>query len=459
MAKLQKRAIQPSLYTTNLTDAQLFMNSYFYRMKKIPLILIASVMVSLPLFCQSTMRVLFLGNSYTAVNDLPGMLADVAVSAGDTVIFDSNTPGGFTLQGHSTDAGSLGKIAAGNWDYVVLQEQSQLPSFPPSQVQTQVFPYAKALDSLIHLSNPCAETVFYMTWGRKNGDASNCSSWPPVCTYQGMDSLLRLRYMTMADDNDALVSPAGAVWRYIRSKYPTIELYETDESHPSYAGTYAIACTFYTILFEKDPQLIAFTGTLDPTVADQIKSSAKAVAFDSLATWFVGAYHPDADFNFTVSSDTVRFTNQSGFASQYSWDFGDGSSDTAANPQHIYLQNGNYQVLLKAAHCGLEDTISKTVQVVSIGLEPTVAIHELKLFPNPVNDLITLLLPFELVGENSAVLICSPNGQMIRKENIPSGVHSFNISVSGLPAGVWVVSVVSGHDHASTFRGFFIKRP
>ncbi len=142
---------------------------------------------------QTTKRVLFLGNSYTNVNNLPQMLADVASSVGDVVTFDSNTPGGYTLQGHSTNASSLSKIAIGNWDYVVLQEQSQLPSFSNTQVANSVFPYAHYLDSLINAQNPCAETAFYMTWGRKNGDASNCTSWPPVCTYAGMDSLLSLR--------------------------------------------------------------------------------------------------------------------------------------------------------------------------------------------------------------------------------------------------------------------------
>ncbi len=114
-----------------------------------------------------TKRVLFLGNSYTQVNNLPQMVADAAISAGDTLLFDSNTPGGYTLQGHSTNAISLAKIAAGNWDYVVLQEQSQLPSFPIDQVETEVFPYAHLLDSIINAENPCGETVFYMTWGRK----------------------------------------------------------------------------------------------------------------------------------------------------------------------------------------------------------------------------------------------------------------------------------------------------
>ena len=240
-------------------------------MQKYSISLIA-FLISVGCYAQDTYRALFLGNSYTYVNNLPQMITDMATSTGDVFIYDSNAPGGYTLQGHSSNATSLAKIAIGNWDYVVLQEQSQLPSFPISQVQTDVFPFAKMLDSTINADNPCVETVFYMTWGRKNGDASNCASWPPVCTYAGMDSLLDLRYRMMADSNNAIVSPVGRVWNYVRQLYPSLELYQPDESHPSVAGTYVAACTFYTVMFRKDPTDITFNSTLTPTDAANIRA-------------------------------------------------------------------------------------------------------------------------------------------------------------------------------------------
>ena len=48
-----------------------------------------------------------------------------------------------------------------------------------------------------------------MTWGRKNGDASNCSAYPPICTYEGMQQRLRESYMEMASANQGRVSPVG----------------------------------------------------------------------------------------------------------------------------------------------------------------------------------------------------------------------------------------------------------
>jgi Secretion system C-terminal sorting domain len=244
----------------------------------------------------SQKRALFIGNSYTYYNNLPLLTAQIATNMSDTLVFDSNTPGGYKFSDHNADATSIAKIADGNagqrWDYVVLQEQSQLPAFPDAQVQAQCFPFAQALNTRIKNANLATKTVFYMTWGRKNGDASNCANFPPMCTYNGMDSLLRLRYMTMANDNEAQVSPVGAVWRHIRTNFSTIELYQSDLSHPSLAGSYAAACTFYTVFFQKNPELISFNGGLSATDAANIRSSVKTVVFDNLATWNITNINP-----------------------------------------------------------------------------------------------------------------------------------------------------------------------
>ena len=119
------------------------------------------------LWAQDPVKVLFIGNSYTSANDLPGTFRQLAAGMGRDVTTSSVNPGGYTFNQHSVYAATLTAIQSAKWDYVILQEQSQLPSFPPSQVTVEVFPYARKLDSLIRLNDSCTETVFYMTWGRK----------------------------------------------------------------------------------------------------------------------------------------------------------------------------------------------------------------------------------------------------------------------------------------------------
>ena len=89
----------------------------------------------------------------------------------------------------------------------------------------------------------------------------------------------------MAEDNDAIVSPVGALWHYIRHNNPEIELYNADGSHPSLEGSYAAACSFYTIFFQKDPTLIQTDAGVEPAIAQIIRQAARHVVFDSLSTW------------------------------------------------------------------------------------------------------------------------------------------------------------------------------
>ena len=77
---------------------------------------------------QDTLAVLFLGNSYTSVNNLPQLVQALSASAGKTLIVDSQTPGGMTLTNHVNDPTTQSKIAQRAWDYVILQEQSQVPT-------------------------------------------------------------------------------------------------------------------------------------------------------------------------------------------------------------------------------------------------------------------------------------------------------------------------------------------
>ncbi len=252
------------------------------------------ILCSITLFGQQTKRVLFLGNSYTYANNMPQLLADIANSTGKMVVFDIHAPGGYYLGQHLTNPTSLAKIASGNWDNVVLQDQSMALAYPSTYMYG--ISYSVKLDSIIKVHNLCAQTMFYSTWGRKPGDAYVCT--PPECpvdtvitrTYYEMDSTITSHYKVFADSVKASMTPVGASWRYIRQNYPSIELFQTDDSHPSLAGSYAAACCFYTTLFRSDPTLITFNSGLSITDAANIKYAVKQTVYDHLSDWNVGPY-------------------------------------------------------------------------------------------------------------------------------------------------------------------------
>jgi hypothetical protein len=290
--------------------------------KKVYVTVLVFMCFSVQVFSQNETKALFLGNSYTYYNQMPQMVSDIAESMGEELVTASNTPGGYTFEGHTTNLTSLALIEEGNWDFVILQEQSQIPSFPVAQVANESLPYAEALNDLIETYNPCSETVFYMTWGRENGDAGNCEFWPPICTYEGMDDLLAASYLTMADDNEAIVSPVGRVWRWIRENYPDLNLYASDGSHPSAEGSYAAAVSFYTVMFRDNPEEITFNSTISDSDADIIKLAVKTVVFDQFSEWSVGGYDLTADFDLFIAEETgdVELINTSYGAESYLWE-------------------------------------------------------------------------------------------------------------------------------------------
>lgn len=350
------------------------------------LLIIVLYLFSVHTAAAKTVRALFIGNSYVYTNDLPLIIKEIASSGGDTFIYNGNTPGGYTFQNHCADAQTLNLLAQSGWDYVILQEQSQRPSFPDGQVAAEVYPYAKKLDSIAHRYNPCVKTVFYMTWGRKNGDPQNCAGWPPVCTYTGMDSLLQLRYNIMAADNHAWVSPVARVWRMLRNQSASIELYNPDESHPSAAGSFAAACSFYSLLFGKNPAAVTYNYTLTASVAGTIKNAAKTIVSDSLSYWRRHKPVPIPAFTKTIASKTITLSNQSQFATGYKWTFGDNSTSTQASPSHTYAQNGVYTVCLTAFDACDTVSLCQQINIGNVGVGAVGGREEIKGYPNPAND-------------------------------------------------------------------------
>lgn len=370
---------------------------------------------------QEGVRVLFVGNSYTEVNSLPQMVQQVAESMGETVEWQSNTPGGCTFRQHCSNR-SMELVRQGGWDYVVLQEQSQLPSFPQEQVESEVFPYAGRLVDSVYRYSPCAEPVFYMTWGRRNGDEHNAPYFPVLGTYEGMDSMLCLRYMFMAQAFDASLCPVGRVWRRLREQHPEVELYQSDGSHPSVAGSYAAACAFYTMFFRRDPDSIVYAAGLEASVAQTIRGAVHDVVFEDLVSW----RRPCPEARFEVRSpdgDSLRreFVSFSLHADSLLWLFGDGaelataSTDSVAG--HRFAEGGTYEVSLVARRHCMADTLTLAVEVPAdstgpspVGVVPAEGVEAPRVYPNPVSGRLTIDGP-----DVVSVEVYDPSGRSVAR--------------------------------------------
>lgn len=208
--------------------------------------------IGFPDSCQEQLNkrdknILFLGNSYTS--PLCEVVANLGRAAGYNVNVKCVAPGGVQFEWHATN--SLGEISGGDWDVVVMQDQSQAPSFPVSQVYYYTLPHTRTLVNAIREKNSCSLPVFYQTWGKQNGDSQNCGNGNYFCTFEGIQDRLTESYNTFAYVNQpAVVAPAGEAWRTWSNRD---ELFSGDGSHASSTGTYLTACVMFKTIWGESP--------------------------------------------------------------------------------------------------------------------------------------------------------------------------------------------------------------
>lgn len=180
-----------------------------------------------------SLRVLFIGNSLTFFNDLPGMVEALLVEAGhhDLVVASLAFPN-YGLQDHWARTETHSRIAEG-WDVVVLQQGPSATEGRPSLIE-----YSEMFDEEIRAAGGIP--ALYMVWPAE----ARFGDFPGVS-----DS-----YATAADRVGGLLFPAGEAWLDAWDADPDAPLYGPDRFHPSPLGTYAAALVIYEQLSGEDPR-------------------------------------------------------------------------------------------------------------------------------------------------------------------------------------------------------------
>lgn len=167
-------------------------------------------------------RILFIGNSLTYYNDLPGMVKALAqATTGEQFHVESVTRGGYSLGDHWEEGVALARVRAVEWDLVVLQ---QGPSGTPES-RRLLIEYAEQWETPIRQAG--AHPGVYMVW-------------PESYRVTAFDSVAG-NYTAAADAIDAMLFPGIRTWEAIWTRNPSLALYSSDGLHPTPLGTYAIA--------------------------------------------------------------------------------------------------------------------------------------------------------------------------------------------------------------------------
>ena len=227
---------------------------------------------------EEPVRILFLGNSFTYYNDLPGMFGEIAASAGKQVEVVGVTIGSARLDWFVTSSESVCKqlnqvLEETVFDYVFLQEHSTRPYKDYALFERG----AVAVLKKIRKSSPDCKAILYETWGFHE---ENESIRKEGMTTRAQEQKLLDAYETLAEEIGAAVSYAGvSVYRvYKDAEY---DPYHEDLKHPSYVGTLAAALThFYTLFPEAEKDSVTFRGEVSDDCFAAVAEIAYAVAHD-----------------------------------------------------------------------------------------------------------------------------------------------------------------------------------
>jgi hypothetical protein len=206
-----------------------------------------------------SIKILFIGNSFTQRNDLPGLLAQMAAELDVRVKTELISVGGASLRTHWNAGQATSRIATGKYDYVVLQEQSTLPVKNAHRMAENI----RLFDDVIKQAG--SKTVLYMTWARKHEPAAQ--------------QAIANAYSTVGKELGAIVVPVGLAWQRFLSQHDSPVLHDRDQSHPTPAGSYLAACVFLAVLLNLKPANIKNQTTGLPEQDAQLLRTAVGAQF------------------------------------------------------------------------------------------------------------------------------------------------------------------------------------
>jgi hypothetical protein len=393
------------------------------------LLLFLSIILSSGLYAADTTRVLFIGNSFTAGENIPGLVKSFATVAGMPMEILAHTPGGISVgdvsqgtQAHMNNPLVFDLIRNNKLDFVVLQDNQGRfvlsNSFPNPTVSQVVAGHLKIRDSMRHYHS-CARMLFFAGWALKNG-------WPDIGNGQKCIENIYQNYQTLNVTANEILSPIGIAWLRSVNQLPNVDLWSADEAHQSAAGAYLTAATIFSSIYRLNTEKVSFSAQIDTAEARVLRRIAYQTVMDSVLPTGLTNYIP----SLTVNGATL--TASTGYSS-YEWYRNDTLVATTAINTYAPAVPGCYQVVAKNNKGCKQRSVQQCLsQITAIQHTESVTMAVL---PNPVSH--TLFV--ETGSDDIAVKeykIISLTGQVVAQGRFLS--KSTAIAVSHLPEGLYI---------------------
>lgn len=225
-------------------------------------------------------KILYIGNSYTYLNDTPAMMDSMAKAHGFTPEISKFTKGGATMKYHINNETCRSLVEVGNYDYVIIQSQSVQPALVGTPEGIPIMEEMMNMINYVRKHNKNAKILLQITWGREHGNdgLQNKDFYKKhteiFVNYDTMQTALNkgTRVMAYIFNADGVID-TGKVWTYMRKKHSDIYLYGKDGSHPGYNGSYLATCTIFTHIYNKKVNANKYHGKTDIKTAKTIANA------------------------------------------------------------------------------------------------------------------------------------------------------------------------------------------
>ncbi|ASK30562.1 hypothetical protein CEY12_10775 [Chryseobacterium sp. T16E-39] len=379
------------------------------------------------LFAQAD-NVLFIGNSMTYFNDMPELFKSIAVSKGKNIEVTSHTVGGAGFLNHVNDASLFLKIKSKNYKYVIMQPGTG-ESAGASNPVTLTAQRGNMIKDSIRKYSPCSKIFLYeIPYGVP---AQN-----EYATYFAVQKMIKDSITKMSTLMQVEIIPAGEAARAHYTATEDLALHGSfNDVHPSLQGSYLVASTVFSTIFQTPVFPSNFYGGLIQNKAEYYQQTAGNTFLSNPAQWNANVFHSNARFTITGSGQNVNLINLSANYTALLWDFGDGITSTAANPVHHYSSPGIYTITLTIHRNSCSENLSKQFDTSLLSVHEEKA-SKFEFYPNPVGNI--AFLQSEKVIKN--ITIYTMDGRKLK--TIPDfNARNGKIDFSAFTNGNYILSV------------------
>ena len=224
----------------------------------------------MPALPEAEVTLLFLGNSHTAVNDVPGMVtALVRAALPMKSVASATAPGIMFLDERVQDAATLQLLRGRRWSFVVLQAQRSSSSW------TVDYPITGAVGLVRMAREAGAVPILFPEWPRRDVIESQ---------------LLYNLYVSIAREGAACVAPIPQAFDLAIARHPSLVLHAADGNHSAPAGAFLAALVIATAVTGTPPTQLPFLAGLPVDAGTQ--AVLRATAAETLVQFPARQYCP-----------------------------------------------------------------------------------------------------------------------------------------------------------------------